>query len=105
MAADSPEELGSAIARMPMEGSGMASVATHAPGSVAKASRDAWAGYAPSAQASGQTTDFQGSWQARGQASRFQGSGQASASSIVHFQESMQQANALHEALEMPSSM
>ena len=100
MAADSPQELGSATATMPMEGSGMASMATDAPGSAARGSRDAWAGYVPSAQASGQATGFQGSWQASGQARGFQGSGQASASSLAHFQESMQQANALHEPLD-----
>ena len=75
---------------MPMEGSGMASMATDAPGSAARASRDAWAGYVASARASGQ---------ASGQAGGFEGRGKASASSPVHFQESMQQANALHEAL------
>ena len=99
MAADSPQEVGSATATMPMEGSGMASMASDAPGSVARGSRDAWASYVPNAKASGQASGFQGSWQASGQASGFQGSGQASASSLVHVQESMQQANALHQAL------
>ena len=75
MAADSPEELGSAAARMPTEGSGMASMAIDAPGSAARGSRDdAWAGYVPLAQ--------------------------ASASSLGHVQESMDKAKVLHEALE-----
>ena len=93
MAADSPEDLGSAREL------------GNAPGFAARSSRDAWAGYVPSAQASGQATGFQGSWQASGQASGSQGSGQASAASLVHVQESAHQANSLHEALEMPSSM
>ena len=53
----------------------------------------------PNAQANGQANGVKSSWQASGQANGFQGSGQANASSLVHFQESMQQANALHEAL------
>ena len=80
MAADSPEELGSATARMPMEGSGMASMAIDAPGSAARGSRDdAWAGYVPLAQ--------------------------ASASSLLHVKKSVDNAKALLEALDMPKTM
>ena len=75
MAADSPEELGSANDRMPMEGSGMANVATDAPCSASKGSRDdAWANYVSPAQ--------------------------ANASSLVHCKKSMDKAKALHKALE-----
>ena len=87
---------GSAIATLPrpMPGStiasGMAGMATDAPGSVARGSLDTWAGYAPtSAQDSGLA-----------QANGSQGSGQANASSLGHWQQSTLQANALHEPLE-----
>ena len=96
MAADSPQELGSATATMPMEGSGMARMATDAPKLCKQSFPRRLGKLCAPAQASGQ---------ANGQDSGFEGSGQASASSMSVFQESMQQANALHEGLEMPSNM